>query len=367
MNTEQVVSTTDNSIGIPLDTKTFARVVLDFLGHKEVLSYKTDDNFLIHLEDLSQFNHLLKSKISYQKNIFLDHFSINFGYTDGTFRKINGEKALDTFLETRAVGINSVNLNWKIIIKFDESPTIETQEINLLFVKNFHHNIQDKNLKNKDEYSFIDLNINHTNQSWALDILNAFKEKISEVKTDQHKLSRIYKKLGDSPFTVLTFLIGFYISTLYVFIPTESSFDKELRKDLIQLTLQEDHKTEFSKVISLLDVSTHDFNDIKNFKNKNSEVEKLIDSHNLKTYITFILLAIILVFPFILVRFIRYSINYLDHKSFIVINKTSQNQLDSYNRNKSKLTYIGTTLIISTILISIISAAIFKLIERIIF
>ncbi|MFX6555863.1 hypothetical protein ABTG71_19565, partial [Acinetobacter baumannii] len=86
-------------------------------------------NFIINLEDISQFNHILNSKISYQKNIILEHFSIKFGYSDGTFREINGSEALSKFLETRSIDTTSINLNWKIIIKFDHSPTIETQEI----------------------------------------------------------------------------------------------------------------------------------------------------------------------------------------------------------------------------------------------
>ncbi|KNX93147.1 hypothetical protein RQ94_20740, partial [Acinetobacter baumannii] len=84
MNTDVVELKTINEVGLPLDPETFSRVILDFLGRKENLSYKSHDNFIINLEDISQFNHILNSKISYQKNIILEHFSINFGYSDGT-------------------------------------------------------------------------------------------------------------------------------------------------------------------------------------------------------------------------------------------------------------------------------------------
>ncbi|RDJ49872.1 hypothetical protein AB720_11130, partial [Acinetobacter baumannii] len=71
MNTDVVELKTINEVGLPLDPETFSRVILDFLGRKENLSYKSHDNFIINLEDISQFNHILNSKISYQKNIIL--------------------------------------------------------------------------------------------------------------------------------------------------------------------------------------------------------------------------------------------------------------------------------------------------------
>lgn len=97
MNTNLAEVQTVNNIGLPVDPDTFSKFILDFLGHKENLSYKSTDNFLINLEDIAQFNHLIKSKLSYQKNVYLEHFSINFGYTDGTFRKIQGEQSLINF------------------------------------------------------------------------------------------------------------------------------------------------------------------------------------------------------------------------------------------------------------------------------
>lgn len=258
-------------------------------------------------------------------------------------------------------------MNWKIIVKFDNNPTIETQEINLLFIKNFDNEIGKEKSNNHDEISLIDLTINHTNQSWALDILNAFKEKIAEVIIKPHKMSIFYNKIKNSPSVFLLLIIGFYVSTLYVFVPSNSDFDKELRRDLVQLTMSQEHKTELNKVISLLDITTHDFKDIKNLEKTAPETKNIISTHNKKTYISFACFGLIFIFPFIFLRFIKYSVNYLNHKSFIIANKTSQKSLDNYRDEKNKITYLGATAIIASILISIVSATIFKLAERIIF
>nr|WP_239256834.1 hypothetical protein [Acinetobacter baumannii] len=77
MNTDVVELKTINEVGLPLDPETFSRVILDFLGRKENLSYKSHDNFIINLEDISQFNHILNSKISYQKNLCTRQISQN--------------------------------------------------------------------------------------------------------------------------------------------------------------------------------------------------------------------------------------------------------------------------------------------------
>lgn len=48
MNTDVVELKTINEVGLPLDPETFSRVILDFLGRKENLSYKSHDNFIIN-------------------------------------------------------------------------------------------------------------------------------------------------------------------------------------------------------------------------------------------------------------------------------------------------------------------------------
>ncbi|AOX70881.1 hypothetical protein L2Z18_16820 [Acinetobacter baumannii] len=87
MNTDVVELKTINEVGLPLDPETFSRVILDFLGRKENLSYKSHDNFIINLEDISQFNHILNSKISYQKILFLNIFQLTLDIQMVPFEK----------------------------------------------------------------------------------------------------------------------------------------------------------------------------------------------------------------------------------------------------------------------------------------
>ncbi len=361
MNNNVIELKTINEVGLPLDPETFARVILDFLGRKENLSYKSRDNFVINIEDISQFNHIINSKVSYQKNIVLEHFSINLGYSDNTFRTINGSEALDKFLETRSIDTTSVNLNWKIIIKFDNSPTIETQEISLLFVTNLDMESP------KEEFSYIELSINHTNQSWALDILNAFKEKINEVRLEPPKLKKHYIKFKNSPLYLTASMMLFMILAIGLILPLSPDMSQSLKQDLIRYTLKQDYKDEISKVVSLLHITSLDKKELKELKSNDKEIKNIIYKNNKDSIIQVLLIVFLMLTPFIIKKYINYSLNYFNHKSFIIINNANSNKLEKYKEDKSKITYIGFTVIVTSIVFSIVAAIFFKILEKIIF
>lgn len=363
MKNDVIEMKTTNDVSLPLDPETFSRVILDFLGRKENLSYKSRDNFIINLEDISQFNHIVNGKISYQKNIVLDHFSVNLGYSDNTFRTINGQEALNKFLETRSIEATSVNLNWKIIIKFDNSPTVETQEINLLFVTNLDLDYE----SSKEEFSYIELSINHTNQSWALDILNAFKEKINELRLEPPKLKKKYSKIRNNPSYLTASLMVFMLLAIGLLLPLAPEISQSLKQDLIRYTLNQDYKSENSKIISLLHVTALDKKDLKDLKNNDKEIEKIIFNNNKESALHMFLFLFLIAVPFIFKKYINYSISYLNHKSFIIINNAGINQLKKYTDDKSKITYISFTIIVSSIIFSILASVIFKIFEKMIF
>lgn len=356
MSNDIVHLTTSNDVGLPLDVETFSRVILDFLGRKENLSYTSKHNFVINLNDISQFHNIIKTKISYQKNIILEHFSVNFIYSNGTSREINGEEALEKFLETRFVDVLSVNLNWKIIIKFDNSPSIETQEINLLFSTEKRHYFSNN--------SYIKLSINHTNQSWALDILSAFEDKINEVTIKESKFEKILKSIKETDW-----LFGLKMSGLLLFVLTMSlSYalsEKSLKKDLINHVIQQNHTDNATKIIDLLEITGLDKKEIILLKSKDKEIQKIVDESKKDYIVTLILLLVVVSLPFIISKYVNYSIKYLEHKSFITISNISMNNLQEYRNSKNKVTYISLTVIISSVFFSLIASVIYSVFSKI--
>ncbi len=76
MKCDVVELKTINEVGLPLDPETFSRVILDFLGRKENLSYKSHDNFIINLEDISQFNHIFSVHDKFHRTLILSGFCL---------------------------------------------------------------------------------------------------------------------------------------------------------------------------------------------------------------------------------------------------------------------------------------------------
>lgn len=350
---------TDNGVGIPLDQETFSKVILDFLGRKENLSYGIHENFILKLDDINQFHNIIVSKLSYQKNIYLQHLSIKFVYSDNSSREINSQEALQTYLETRPVDIEGVSMTWKIIIKFDNNPSIETQEINLIFASDIDSEILD--------WSYIKLSIDHTNQSWALDIMNAFKDKINEVTLRKSKLYKTYKKATNNNAILSLIITTFLALVVMLAIPMSSNTKSLLREDLVSYALSKEYSDESSKIINLLHITSLEKDEILEMKNNDKEIKEIIDKHNKNIIIYGIIIILAMITPFIIKWYIKYSVNYLDHKSFILLNNNHYDKLEKYRSNKNRTYYIGFTLITSSIIFSILATIIYNFINKIIF
>lgn len=134
--------------------------------------------------DIEQFYYLLDSKISKEHHVHISHFSVNISYNDGTSREISGIDALNKFLETRDVTPSDVTMSWNIIIKYPKSETIENQRIQLSFIR--------RGVNNDSEILLV---IEHTNQSWGIEVLNLFKDKIAELSIKQTRECRFAKFL----------------------------------------------------------------------------------------------------------------------------------------------------------------------------
>lgn len=359
MTSDIVSITTDNQVGLPLDLKTFSEVILDFLGRKENLSYHDENNFILKLDDILQFDYILKQKISYQKNVLLDHFSIIINYSDDSSREINGEEALKSFVETRSVGVVSLHLNWKVIIKFDNNPTIETQEISLLFdVKSNQY----KYYRNIFTSSKILISINHTNQSWALDILHAFKDRINHIVIKETKAHKNFKRIKNSDLFSLVLLFSTLVLCILLSISLITS-EKTLKNELINYSLKQNYKDETSKIMSLLTVSSLDTDQIKALKKSNKEISNIIHERNKENLFLLLLISAVITAPFLLMKYINYSINYFNHKSFIVIGGDANKILSDYKDTKNRATYFSISLITTSILFSILATVIYNFIS----
>ena len=118
---ELVVSNESKAAALYLENDDFARVILEFLGKKELLTYKSERGFVASHNDLENFYFLLREKISKEQPFNISHFQVDVNYHDGTTRSLSGIDGLSGFAETRDVTPESVVLSWNVIVKYPVS------------------------------------------------------------------------------------------------------------------------------------------------------------------------------------------------------------------------------------------------------
>ena len=155
-----------------LTNRKFVDLVLEFLGKKEQLLYRSRENFAVRLNDLEQFHYLIEQKISKEHGVDLTHLAIDITYNDSTERKLSGIDSLQSFHEVRDVYPIKVVLAWNIVVKYPNAESIENQKINLSFNCRLDEEIPER----------ISLFIEHTNIVWGNEVLRMFELKIDELK-----------------------------------------------------------------------------------------------------------------------------------------------------------------------------------------
>ncbi|EMU17245.1 hypothetical protein ABNIH16_19627, partial [Acinetobacter baumannii ABNIH16] len=94
---------------------------------------------------------------------------------------------------------------------------------------------------------------------------------------------------------------------------------------------------------------------------------KIIEKNQKNVALHLTLIVLLFIIPFVVRKYIKYSINYFNHKSFILVNNYSQRKLQKYKDDKSKITYIGFTVFVTSITFSILASVIFKVLDALVF
>ncbi|MFY9143429.1 hypothetical protein [Sulfuricurvum sp.] len=348
--------TEKNELVVNLSKENFADMILNFLGKKEELTYRSEENgyFKITLDDIEEFYFLLEQKINREQSLILDAFSMELFYDNGTKRVVHSFEKIAGFVETRNIKPKAVLLEWHIIVKFNDSPHVETQKIQLLF----------KAYDNE----YIGIVVEHTDQIWGMEVLSLFENQIKNIYVPEKK-SNVYAKkikifLESTPITTgLTIIIVFLIM---VFI---ESLDKNIRDDLkfqtinkvININSQEDKKlVESSLAIYMIDKDYRDKNIIDTFSTKevSNEMKNYIDNknNNSNSFKKFLLKIFISIYGFytILYFYLVYVIRYNKKNSFILLTKKAHKDYETYKDDKNNKQFYSISLIAFTLIIGLV-------------
>lgn len=358
---------------LTLANEEFAKVVLEFLGDKQELGFFKDNDFLLTLNDLEQFYYIIEEKLNKEHHTYIDHFKVTFFYNDGTHKEIAGIEKLNKFHENRDVYPEEVLLTWNVILNFPNQVNVSNQIIRLKFI--IDSSSYSKYLKERTG-SYI-VNIEHTNEVWANEILTLFKDKISEVSIDYGSLYKSAVKikntlfaLGVFPSILVLILVIFTFSTLLY---KEHNKIEPFDYGLVQSISTSSDKNNAYLVLFAIDNLAAE--ELEKFNEKNivdlglkKEIDKVISLKKMKEerYSIFPVLYGIfgISFSFLLVYlWVKSTIKYYQMNSFILINKRSDNKYSNYISDKSKVEYYSVSLIVFTLISGIIANYIFNVIN----
>lgn len=364
MNEQTVPLQTENSaVAIHLEREAFSKFILEFLGTKEKLVYERYASFRLHHNDIEQFYYLLEAKVSKEKNIVLDHFSVNVIYDDNTKRELYGIDNLKKFNETRYVNPVSITLSWNLVVGFGNANTIENQVIEVTF----NTKKRRENKQQAWDEGDIKLIITSTNQAWANEVLNLFKDQINNVIIQKSAIYSCIKFISsvDVKATLILFMSLFMMLTAGLGQRSDTSTRSNLTDELSleigrSLLKQGDPYIEFIK-FSIKELQVEQIKELseeeEKFKSTKifADLIKVKELRKLKDTLFELALILFVAFFVVLVLYPRYALKYYGAKSFIFLTKKAEQLEKKEKDSKNKLTFFSFTSVVITVVIAVIA------------
>lgn len=364
MNENNIVTkNAEEGVVLELTKENFAEIILNFLGHKQKLQYNINNiNFLLNKENLAQFDYLLSAKIEKEQYTHLNSFIVKLEYSDRTKRIIHGVNALETFLETRSIAPETITLEWKVILQYPNAVTMESQDIQLTF-----------NISSKDNVDSLLLNVEHTNQSWGVEVLNLFKDHIDTIiqkKPIQVKIAEAIKSfiVPESLHGLVSFLAMFLLPMIIFsgILRHNDDYNIDTIASLIQVEKPSADPREFDLSLYLMEKnldSDTNLSFIKSTEYKEILEQQILNNEeNISLSIRRIVSAFGLIFTIIIISYLYVKQNhkYYGRKSFILLTNKAEQQYRDFIESKSKLEYFSLSALFFAITVGVIGNFIYQ-------
>ena len=360
-NMPNMINKEKNVLSIGLKEDHVADLIINFLGKKEKLKYNEKKYFTLRLNDIEQFYYLVEEKINKEQYVNIQLFTVSFLFNDKTTRVINTIESLNKYLETRDVVPNVITLTWHIVLQFPNVETIETQKIELTF-------------DTKANIGEILLNIEHTNQSWGIEVLNLIKDKILSVSYCFPKNVKYMNKVKKYVFDVNIMPFYLFLVILPILFPIIIAENYENKGTFFELYKDERiSKIEFDDYVYIVENFKKEerVEIIKKHMKKNKEKFFIIDmlKKNIKEENDRYKNMVIILISFILflLLFHLYIVKYIKHyekKSYILTTNRAISTYEKDKKRKNKAEFYSISLIIFTIITGLIINYIFSVLNN---
>lgn len=233
MNTISTLKFEDNQITLPVGKSQFEDFIKSLLGQPQALNRFFDCRYVLRIQDVGHVISLISQRIGFQNTAHQADFTIQYNFSDQSTVTFKTFDAAERYNELKPVVPIAVHLLWTFLIQFPDRPSPEKQEIAIRFIK-FPNprsaGVFNGILGESFIRSGINLEIRHTNRTWAIDIESIVANYVASVSIEEgNSVQFLRKNSGRISFIVSgAFLIGCFSTVVYAAYLLRAHFSSKL-------------------------------------------------------------------------------------------------------------------------------------------
>lgn len=188
----------DHSVALPIDKKTLGNFISGLLGQPQSISRRFEEAFSADHQWFIHFFSLILQRIQQQNSPEPLFFEADILYKNKIRRKVTTWQAFQHFSETQNIVSVGVKFNLALLIQFPSKEIPERQDIVISFdaaEKKKTSGILDSFLGFSTTTGIIDVEIRHTERTWADDILRLIETEISNIQAPDQNYRIYLRKL----------------------------------------------------------------------------------------------------------------------------------------------------------------------------
>jgi hypothetical protein len=174
-------------VTLPCAPDHIAEFIAGLLGKPQTISRSFEILFEIDHHDIESLHHLIVQRVTQQNDASLVQFVIQIFYNDNSSVRINSFDDFSRYSEVRPLRSIAVTLNWIFLIRFQDRPHAEKQEINIRFATPENSELKSSHLSDgrvvvyprpAPKQGLVEAAINHTARTWGNDVDGLIKDHI---------------------------------------------------------------------------------------------------------------------------------------------------------------------------------------------
>ncbi|WP_174907959.1 hypothetical protein [Burkholderia diffusa] len=190
------ITVENQDVNLPVTRKTLGDFISGLLGQPQTLEKKDEVAFTVDHAWLIHIVSLITQRVAQQNLAEPLTFEATIDYRGGLTRKVSTFPAFEHFSETQNVVCIGVKLDISLLIQFPGKNHAEKQQITVTLKTNEREKSIVDNLFAKNIITGqMNLEIRHTERTWADDMLNLISKEFELVQTHENKIKKFLRKI----------------------------------------------------------------------------------------------------------------------------------------------------------------------------